>query len=504
MNKKNNKNNKKNNNKKITKKNKSVVNINSLIIFIFILATILYTVTSIFAYMSRPDIETIVLQQGNINTFDTVQGLIIRDETVYKSTSTGTINFNYVEHQRVRGGLPVAQISNREVSNEIELELAQLNEELWSLQRQRGDDLILYIEEARQENQNVKNRIDRFDFMDAQNYFSSVNTLKQEVDHIIEMRNRNILTYSGGSEGVLISQINNTESIRAENTNTIIAKSSGILSFTVDGLEETLNFDSMNTLTEEQLRMTSQNQRTYNNAQVIPEENIFKIVESNKWFIKGAVPNRYIEGWEENTFRTIYIERGFNYHPLRVLITSIDRGYEYSLVIFRATEYMIDFIDYRNINFKTSNSVQEGFKIPSTSIVNKTYIKIPLEFIYFSETANQVKLNNYVYDTINIEIQFMDNEYAYIRQDFQTLRLGDELVSFTNQQHTYNLRKITTRRGVYVVTNGVAEFEKIFIDENTLTHGDYYIIDFDLNRRIRVHDIIIKDTSDIEEGMRIY
>ena len=93
---------------KILGKNKKVVRyrkpFNSnigVIIFIFIF---IYMVYNIFSYMTAAHISVYEVEQGTMARNNIYRGLILRDEQVYLSAYTGTLNYYIREASRVGAG----------------------------------------------------------------------------------------------------------------------------------------------------------------------------------------------------------------------------------------------------------------------------------------------------------------------------------------------------------------------------------------------------------------
>ena len=492
--------NKKNNNKK-----HNIFNINTFIIVIFVVITTMYMFGSILSYITTPHVSVIQVEYGEVDSGEVFQGIITRDETVYVSPADGIINFNYIEYERMRQDEYVAYISNPQSLYNIKQQKNLLNSNLINGENEISSDFTSENLQLAKENQNIKKKIDNFNFMENQDSYYKISEFSYTIEQMIFVRNKKILGYNETT----YSNDSYYEDDEYKNNNipVITAIEPGILSFTVDGLETTLVPENVENLTEEQVKMTSESKTTANGSSIKYLEPAFKIVTSNEWYISSYINSDVILGWEEGDKTTIYIENQGSYYPVDVEITHINKEEEKSYVVFKANKYMIDYIDTRNINFKIVDTDYEGFKIPSSAIVNKTYIKIPIEFVSIDSKTDEpfvlIKTEDGIKKNV-IEVDYIDDEYMYIRQDFQILKLGSEIVNPNNESETYILSETTEEKGVYVVNNGIATFEKIEIDKNVPQINGYYIIDAEENKNIEMNDYIIEDSSNIEEGMKVY
>lgn len=86
-------------------------------------------------------------------------------------------------------------------------------------------------------------------------------------------------------------------------------------------MENNFTIEKINDLTFEQLNIKSQS-RKFNNI-VNKDEVIFKIIESNDWYIAARVKNKDIEDIEENSSKIIYVEQKNTYVPIEFAVQKI-------------------------------------------------------------------------------------------------------------------------------------------------------------------------------------
>lgn len=382
---------------------------------------------------------------------------------------------------------------------ENENELKELKDKFFEIQTIKDEDMSLYSSQVANENYSIKKEVDNFNFKDLKTNFANINNFKQSINHMLEIRNKNILLEENELSKDLLDRINSVESAKNNIIYNITSIDGGILVFGTDELEEVFTPDNLSTLQPEQINMTSEFNHVLNNTNVETSQNIFKIVESNEWYISSYIDNSFIMELEIDPIAPIYIyvKDNLEYNPLEVFVINIDKGENKSLVTFKVRKSILDFIKNRSLEFKLIGNRQESFRIPKTSVIKRTYIKIPLEFI--SQEKYVYIKNNDVLEKVGITIEFEEENYVFIKQDFKNIKIGDVLVS---ENKEYILSEILEEEGVYLANYGYGKFEKIYIDDPpNIINGDY-IINAQINK-IKEHDLIIEDASKVNDNQFI-
>ena len=201
----------------------------------------------------------------------------------------------------------------------------------------------------------------------------------------------------------------------------------------------------------------------------------------------------------------IYVSTGGEYNPLRLSVHKLMRGDSESFCLFKSTKYVIDFLNVRSLKMKTTDSTHKGLKIPNSAIVDKTFLKIPLEFAD-SDKKTVVRRELDGDRTVSISERGNDEDYVYVLMEFDKLKIGDTLVK-PGSDETLIIEDVMNVIGVYMVNNGVAEFRRLMFDSEILANSSYSIIDPALNtgeNSLKVYDRIITDAKEVVEGQRVY
>ncbi|MCL2873520.1 MAG: hypothetical protein FWE29_01155 [Defluviitaleaceae bacterium] len=471
-------------------------------IFVVIL---IYIGHAIISYVDSPEISIGTISMGSIETPEILYGIIIRNERVYTSNAAGTLTFNSAEGERVRRGSIVGAIVDPQTEAVLTQSLAEVESQIFNMQNMRAD-LILSSHEVEQKNLQIRRFVDAGVPRLMTAGISAVYELRDNISHTIDQRNQIILTEGHGRAENLVGN-RETFNERLQNAQYVLrAERSGIVSHWVDGLEGTFTFETMDNLMPEQIRFSSDFSRIGSSQIVEPGDSLFKIVESNEWYIAAFIPNDNILNWLPGSDRTIYIESAFQedvFIPIEMRITRLVSGETNSYVLLRSNKFMIDYLNTRNIRFKTSRDEHSGFRIPRSAIVDRTVLRVPTDHILINESGYFVmRRANGVDSLVAVGISSVfdpDEPFVYIQQDFDGLRLGDTIVRSGDSPEIHQVTDVDNIRGLFTVNRGYTQFFQVHIDENTRERGGYYIIDPSLNAGLRIFDRIILDARNVRE-----
>lgn len=274
----------------------------------------------------------------------------------------------------------------------------------------------------------------------------------------------------------------------------IISTDSGIVSYYVDGLEETFNLKNMDKLTKEQTLMQPKEENQFK-VNVIESEPVFKIVKDNNFYIASYIKTENISSWELGETRQIYINDNGNLSPLEVIVEKLETSEKETYVLMKSNKNMIDFIDKRNISFELSKP-KEGFKIHLSAISEEDLLKVPESYI----VDNNVTKKTTTGETISVPIQISgkdDNgEYSYISISPGIIDIGDKIINQQTKQEL-QLNEIFTKKGIFVVNSGIYSFKNIDT-EGSVQNDQFIILDPSLNTEIKLYDRYAPDLSAVK------
>lgn len=350
--------------KKQRKKRINIKLITAFVITIIFVICIIYNIISLFLNPT----DTFMIENGEISSSEQTTGYIIREEKLFQGENykNGIYQIKN-EGERVAKGDPIFRYYT---NNEEDL-------------IKKISDLDLQIQDALEQNQN---NIYSSDIISIDNKIEE--NLKQvsrinSVEKILEYNKQisNLLTKkakltgelspSGSYIKELISKRSEYEKKLNSGSEYIKATISGVVSYRVDGLEETLTTENIEELTEQTLK--GLNLKT---GQTIPSSNERgKIVNNYYCYIATVLDSEESKMAKEGDNIKLQLSTGDKIKANIYNITEQESGKK--LVIFKIEECVEKLINYRKISFEIIWWSANGLKVPNSSIIDdegKKYI----------------------------------------------------------------------------------------------------------------------------------
>ena len=457
-------------------KYKRPVNINIGVIVFGII--FLYIMINVIIYMNKEHLSIYEVSENNIADDNIVKGIIIRDETVYKTENPGYINFYIKEGDRVSKNSLVYTVDE---SGEIFDDLSS------------GEDMAALSDEDKNK---IKNTVASFQRTYSNDTFNNVYNLRYDIDNLLY-------------EATNFNMIKNMDTISGSNSffHKYKIDKSGIISYSVD---------SMETLMSDEVTDDTFSNEEYKRVQLRTDKlmkkdsPVFKLVTSEKWsVIISLTRDQYERIKEKERIKVTFVKNDLS---TVVNIEPYKKGSSYFAKL-DLDNYMIEFINDRYIDVELTINSASGLKIPKTSIVEKEFFKIPLKYFTTGGDSDGKGLVKEVYNKdgdlefkfIPTEIYYKDEKYGYIDmntslEDGTHLELGDSIY-YEKKKDRYQISEIGTLEGVYNVNKGYAVFRRI---EKVYENKEYCIIEKDTMYGLSVYDHIVLNADKIKEEDIIY
>ncbi len=482
-------------NTQVRKKDNSIAYIGILgLVFILI-----YLFGQVYNFLNNKSVPVEIVNYGTIQLPKIYKGVIIRDEYLVSSSKTGEISYYYTEGERVKKNSVVCIVKDYSQTEMLENEIQKYDSEILKLQRAR-EDISIYQNDISVRNNNIKEIVEDY-MLYSNNYrISQVYDFKEKLESEINLRTQILLMENSGSVSAVMEKKDVYEKQLKANTDVISTPVSGIVSFLIDGFEEVYSIENMLNLRNEQTTMEI-NTKEKRNSVNGEEKTIFKVVKSDEWYIAAYIPENIVKSWYVGDIKKITV----NDKSINMKVNQIVEGVSEKLVIFSSDRGMLDFLSERSINFEVGTQSYEGLKIPNTALVETTFLKIPTAYV--TESMGQdcvIKAQEVGNILVDIEISFTDDteEFVYVRQDFDVLKLGDKLIEPNSENPSeYRISEVTTSKGVYVVNNGVTELKTVEVLGENET---YSIVNASKKRSLKAYDRIVSDAKNITENQIIY
>ncbi|MDF2485714.1 MAG: hypothetical protein K0R46_1882, partial [Herbinix sp.] len=283
--------------------------------------------------------------------------------------------------------------------------------------------------------------------------------------------------------------------------NMVFSPQSGIVSYYTDGFEsvsaESVKADMYN---------TDNYMRTSLRATSIVDVNtpIYKLITSEEWkLVLPLTEDQYDKLQGKDQIKFTVLEDDFH---MSAALTLYPSGSEYYAVL-TMNKYLSNYLDERYLEVELDFDTVEGLKIPLTSIIDKEFYLVPLE--YFSLGADSTdsglivetyeeKTGEAKYTFIPTDIYYQDDAYAYVDTDL--FASGTYIHSSTNTER-YTLGPTNKLTGVYNVNLGYAVFKRIDV---LYQNDEYAIVKNDTENGLSAYDQIALDGNTAKNQAIIY
>jgi hypothetical protein len=174
-----------------------------------------------------------------------------------------------------------------------------------------------------------------------------------------------------------------------------------------------------------------------------------------------------------------------------------EKAGKYYLVL-SLDDSMDRYAESRYVHIKIINNNISGLKIPNSSIVEKSFYTIPIDYALRGNNDDEIGFmvktasSN---ECISPTIYYETDEFYYVDNEF--VSRGDTLIK-PNSTDTYVVGSNTGKlKGVYNVNKGYAVFKQI---EILYQNNDYSIIKTGTNYGISMYDHIVLQGDEVEEN----
>jgi hypothetical protein len=459
------------NNKVVKFKRRKSINI-GIIVFLILF---LYIAINVYIYFTKEQLSIYEVHEGTTAIDNRITALILREEQIITSTKAGYVSYYQKEGARVAKN---AYIYSLDDSGQM-LDVIATGDVPITMSEKNTAELLHSI------------RAFRNSFRDED--YKKVYDFKEDAQStVLDILNTTMLT----NEQALLEETGQTYAY-----DTVSSPLSGIVSYYTDGLEEvteeSVNADMFDT--ENYVRTSL---RTSDIIDVnIP---IYKLITSEQWkLVLSLTEDQYDNLQGKEQIRFTVLEDDFD---MTGGLTVSKKGSDYFAVI-TMNKYLSNYLEERYLEVELNYDAVEGLKIPLTSIIDKDFYLVPIE--YFSMGANSTdnglivetydeKSGEAKYKFVPTDIYFQDDAYAYVDTDL--FPAGTYIHSSTNTER-YTLGPTNKLTGVYNVNLGYAVFKYIEIQYQ---NEEYAIISKDTKNGLSAYDQIALDGTIAKNQAIIY
>lgn len=438
------------------------------------LVIFIYIIINIYIYLTKNHISIYEVHEGTTAQDNRITGLILRKEKVITSDGAGYISYFQKEGARVSKNSSVYAVD----------ESRQIVDVILS-----GD---VPITLSKKNNAEIKYEIMSFQKNYSKSDFSAVYNFKEEADNLVlDLLNTTMLDH-----GHTIQEDTGLD----YSYQMYKSKASGVISYYVDNYE-TVTED---TISSDLFQRDNYDRTSLRTTTMLPPNSpVYKIITSDQWSLLLPLKKEQYAGLQEK--ETIKFTIRKDDVDAKAKISLLQKGSEFYAKL-TMDKYMTNYLNDRFLEVDLKINGVEGLKIPKTSIVEKNFYMVPLE--YFTEGGDSGKSGLIVeqyskngevsYQFVPVDIYYEDEIYGYV--DTEMFEVGTGIVSDGNMDR-FTLTQMNKLTGVYCVNTGYSVFKRI---EVLYEDKEYCIIEKNTQSGLSAYDHIALDGSTAVDQAIIY
>lgn len=451
-------------NTKITKFRKhSFFNIGTLLFG----TVFIYMVITAILYLTQKHVTSYEVKSGAITGNYRFHALALRQEEIVTATQSGSIRYLEREGNKVAADSTVCAINEHGSLEPVSIPDFSLNSKNVS---------------------RLHDAISNFTINYSDTRYQSTYDLKASV------------------EGIISEFIEQNASEYISTRNQVHSPNSGFVIFNLDGFE-TVTEDDIQSDMFDSFNYSIQNLRS--NQRVKAGDPVFKIITSEEWAIYFPIDERvYTELVDRTKIRFRFLKDNVTFTSPFSIVTNNGERFGRISVDSSLVRYATD----RFLEIELVMNKKSGLKIPSSSIVERNFYKIPADFaIKNPDTEKEItiKVEHFEADGSSKTKYITANVYRYDKEtknylvDKRLLSEGDYIV---NEKSSSKRTQITedssqTLHGVYNINKGYCVFREItVIDENE----EYCVVESNNIYGLAAYDYIVLDASQVTEDEIVY
>lgn len=451
------------NEKKVVKFRRPI-NIN-LGVIIFVIMFV-YLVIELVKYFSGEQLSVYEVRESQIADDNTYQGLIIREEKVYKTDKSGYLNYYVPEGKKIGKNSTVYSID------------------------QTGSAYDLLSENETQQDLTDKDILALRDCINSyrKNYtgsnYKSVYDYKYSLENTaMDLTNINLLAS--------LAEILKTKDL-SKSFELVKAKASGTVAYYTDGLEGV----TVKNFTEDMFDSTKYKKTELRSTEKKEaKSDAYKLITNENWKIVIPMSESQAAALSEQSVVKVTFLQDKLYTNATFEIIEKDKK-KYGIISLR--NYIQQYLSNRYIDISISTEVKTGYKVPKSAVTEKEFYKIPTSYFTKGGDGDNTGVILLTYDKdgsakynfVETPIIAQDDSFSYVETSL--FEEGDIICKEKDNKDQVKINDKGKITGVYNVNKGYPSFKKI---EVLAQNSEYYIVDMKTDNGLNNYDHIILNAA---------
>lgn len=408
---------------KITKKK---VNRKKIIIYIALVLILIYLAYAVYLLVRQPT-DKVTVEKGTLYLEETDIGYIIRNEQVVKGNNykNGMERIKNEGEKTAKDDSIYRYYSKNE--EKLKEQIAELDTKVQeALQGQTSIDSTLKLADIKL----LENQLDeKIALLSKTSDISKITEYKKQINDIISKKAK--LTGESSSAGTYLKQLYNQRTKLEEQLNSgaeyIKTPESGIVSYKVDGLEETLTPNNFSTLSKEFLEKL----KIKTGQLIATNDECGKIIDSSKCYIATISDSE--QARKTSVGDSVKVRLSSNKVIKSTVAYVSQENEEETLIVLEINKQISELANYRKISFDLIWWNESGLKVPNQAIVEENGINYVVRNRagYLDKIAVKVTKKN---DKYSIVTNYSTNELKELGfsstdiNSMKSISIYDELI----------------------------------------------------------------------------
>ena len=325
---------------------------------------------------------------------------IVRDETVYYSTSNGVVYNIVSDGDRVANKSAICTTYNADVNDEIMKKLRTIDKKINKLKIQSPGSELYSTDSASVENE-IATKLDKVIELAESNEIEEIHNIREDINNL---RSDTSISAHTKIEILNAERASIELDIPASKTDTV-ADRAGIFSSYIDGLESVLSPDRIPDYDPSYIKSLNVQENAYLNGKTVATgDPICKVMDNHSWYVMGIIDNEHRLLLESNPNVTV------NFPTLSVssvkgtlsYLSECDENGD-SVFLVKVKTYLESAFSFRNLDVQILFNEYSGYKVPTDAI--RTGDNINEYYVYARKGSRQYKCD--------VEILYSDTKEGF-------------------------------------------------------------------------------------------
>ena len=382
--------------------------------------------------------DTEIIKYGTMQDLYETTGLIIRNELVYNYSSDLQFKNKVSEGQRVPYGKKIVEIIiGDDIDANLLTKINKLDERINEISKTEKENNI-FEKDLEKLDKSINEKIELIKLHSREGNFENITDIKNSLS--ADLYKKSLIagdkSFSGKNLEQLLNEKIQLENLYVNNLDAVYAKSSGIVSYNLDGLEQSLNPVNIDKLGIDEIKQII---ATYNDKDIGEDtQNGVKLVEDYSWYICCIFKEELVKELKEgNKLNIVFKNNDEKTVPGKIVsISEINEGE--SVVAFEINEYVNNYYNNRIADITIITKHHEGYLVSQSGIVEDEKQKgifinkkgiirfVPIEILAYDDS--KVLVQNTTDEEENQENKYVIKLYDEVIRNTKNIKANQKMM----------------------------------------------------------------------------